>query len=236
MFNSILLSKKIEEKVCRGKSRKYYRFRPAKFYGGIASADCVGCNLRCIFCWSNDVAREGRIGKFYSGRSVAEKLVSIARKHGFNKVRITGNEPTLCKDHLLDVLDNIPNNLLFILETNGILLGYDESYIAELANYENLHVRVSLKGCDSEEFSKLTGAKPEGFNYQIRALELCVKYGVSCHAALLYDVVDKKKIALLQKRLARIHPALAELEFEPLILYPHVKERLLRSGFGRLIS
>ena len=34
--------------------------------------------------------------------------------------------------------------LLFILETNGILLGSDEGFARELAGYRDIHVRVSL--------------------------------------------------------------------------------------------
>jgi uncharacterized Fe-S cluster-containing radical SAM superfamily protein len=41
--------------VSRGRLRKYYRFRWAGYYGGIATADCVGCCLRCLSCWSWDV-------------------------------------------------------------------------------------------------------------------------------------------------------------------------------------
>jgi len=42
----------IGEIVSSGQKRKYYRFRPAPFYGGIGTADCVGCCLKCLFCWS----------------------------------------------------------------------------------------------------------------------------------------------------------------------------------------
>ena len=109
--------------VCRGDRRKYYRFRPAKFYGGIATADCLGCCLRCLFCWSlPKVIAPGRCGKFYSPAQVAGKLTHIALKKGFHQLRISGNEPTIARDHLIKVLELIPKNRLFILETNGILL------------------------------------------------------------------------------------------------------------------
>ena len=45
-------AEEIKKYVCRGIERKYYRFRYTRHYGGIATADCVGCNLRCFFCWS----------------------------------------------------------------------------------------------------------------------------------------------------------------------------------------
>ena len=51
MFNPIEFSNKIKEQVCKNDSRKYYRFRKTNFYGGCATADCLGCNLRCAYCW-----------------------------------------------------------------------------------------------------------------------------------------------------------------------------------------
>jgi uncharacterized Fe-S cluster-containing radical SAM superfamily protein len=51
-FNPFELGERVSEKVCRGNERMYYRFRGGRFYGGVATADAVGCNLRCVFCWS----------------------------------------------------------------------------------------------------------------------------------------------------------------------------------------
>ncbi|MEM5773079.1 MAG: radical SAM protein [Candidatus Aenigmatarchaeota archaeon] len=231
MYDAIELSKIIErqttEKVEGKTFRKYYRFRPAKFYGGIASADCVGCNLRCVYCWSNDLAREGKIGKFYSPEEVASKLKEIAKKFGFKQARITGNEPTISREHLISVLEEIPKNLTFILETNGILLGADESYVKDLKKFENLYVRISLKGCDEVDFSRLTGAKPEEFKLQLQALEYCLANDIPCHPAILIDLVDKNKISSLKKKLREIDDSLPEkIEFESLIVYPHVSKRL----------
>ncbi len=82
--------------VSRGDHRKYYRFRPEKFYGGIATADCLGCCLRCLFCWSWDnMINAGERGAYFSPDQVVRNLTSIARKKGFQQVRISGNEPTI---------------------------------------------------------------------------------------------------------------------------------------------
>src|SRR4030042_7062961 len=102
--------------VSRGDHRKYYRFRPAPFYGGIATADCVGCFLKCLFCWSwHVIVQPEKIGRFYSPEEVAQNLLSISRKKGFQQVRISGNEPTLHRSHLLQVLQLIPQEIRFIL-------------------------------------------------------------------------------------------------------------------------
>ncbi|MEM1535613.1 MAG: radical SAM protein [Candidatus Pacearchaeota archaeon] len=225
MFDPVELAKATEAFACKNSLRKYYRFRAAAFYGGIATADCVGCNLRCVYCWAYNVVKNaGKIGYFYSPKKVAEKLLSIASRKNFYRIRISGNEPTLSKEHLLQVLELIPERYSFILETNGIMIGYDKEYARQLAAFPNLHVRVSLKGTTPEEFSKLTGAKPEGFELQLKALEYLTKEKVSCHAALIE--IANQDVAGLKRKLAKIDHSLEEIEIEPLILYPAVKQRL----------
>ena len=229
MYNPVKLSEETKKIVCKNLERKYYRFRSAKFYGGISTADTVGCNLRCLFCWAwNVVTRPDKIGKFYSPKEVVEKLVSIARKKNYRQIRISGNEPTICKKHLLTVLKLIPNEFLFILETNGILIGYDESYARDLSKFKNLHVRVCLKGSNPEEFSKLTGAIPEAFGYQIKAIENLEKNKINYHPAIMTFTNDNSYII---DRLEKINQSLpSELEFESIIKYPGVVERLKKAG------
>ena len=171
MYDPFELSEKIEKIVVQNNLKRYYRFRPTGFYGGIATADTVGCNLRCKFCWSsNSVWNPKDTGEFYSSEDVADTLQSIAEKKGYHQVRISGGEPTIGKHHLLGILETIKPTYLFILETNGIVLGYDKKYVEDLSVFENLHVRVCLKGADSEEFTLFTGAET-GFQYQLKALQ-----------------------------------------------------------------
>ena len=96
-------------------------------------------------------------GKCYTPEEVAERLVSLAKRRRLGQLRISGNEPTICREHLIRVLELIPKDYLFILETNGILIGGDETYAEELSRFPHLHVRVSIKGTCEEEFSSLTG-------------------------------------------------------------------------------
>jgi uncharacterized Fe-S cluster-containing radical SAM superfamily protein len=101
MYDPLELSRQTAKIVCRGTARKYYRFRPARFYGGIATADCLGCNLRCAFCWAwEQLHQVQKLGQFYEAKDVAERLAAIARKKGFYQVRLSGNEPTLGMTHL----------------------------------------------------------------------------------------------------------------------------------------
>lgn len=223
MYDPIELSKKTENIVSNGNLKKYYRFRPTGFYGGIATADTVGCNLRCKFCWSgNSVWNSKNTGKFYSSEQVANQLQVIAQQKGYRQLRVSGGEPTIGREHLIKLLKNINDNYLFILETNGILLGFDKAYVDELSAFKNLHIRVCLKGSDSQEFSMLTGAK-FGFEYQIMALENLRDKKMSFNIAIVTVKKDKKQFLdkLFEMGLGKIM-----IEDEEITLYPLVKKRL----------
>ena len=227
MLDPIKLAEVTRGQVCEDGMRKYYRFRPSRFYGGISTADCVGCCLRCVFCWAWKVVSSPLDhGKFWRAEDVAKKLMVIAEKKRLRQMRISGNEPTIGWEHLIDVLDLIDDKYLFILETNGILIGENEDRARDLSKYRNLHVRVSLKGTCREEFSRLTGALPEGFDLQVRALENLIRHRVNCHPACMTSFSPPDNIKALRQRLRSIRTFFEDFETEEIILYPHVEERL----------
>jgi uncharacterized Fe-S cluster-containing radical SAM superfamily protein len=228
MYNPIELSKKTENIVTQSNLKKYYRFRPTRFYGGISTADTVGCNLRCKFCWSsNSVWNAKNVGEFYSPEQVAQKLQDIAQKKGYQQLRVSGGEPTIGRKHLITLLENIEPNYLFILETNGILLGADEIYAEELSKFKNLHVRVCLKGSSSEEFTMLTGAEKNGFEIQLKALENLRNHKMSFNIAVVSGKKDRKKLfdKLVEMSLGNIM-----VEEEEIKLYPLVRKKLQAEG------
>ncbi len=216
MVDPFKLSLIVENQVCKLNLKKYYRFRKARFYGGCATADCLGCNLRCVYCWSQKkVWNPQHFGKFYSTKSVSDKLI----KMGLQIVRVSGGEPTIGKVHLLELLEYIPNDVLFILETNGMLL--NEEYIKELSTFENLYVRVSLKGVENQTFERNTGVDGTLFQHQLSAFCLLKKYGIRHGAAILYNLYTEDQINNL---------GFPNLEYEPLILYPFIETGLRKKG------
>jgi uncharacterized Fe-S cluster-containing radical SAM superfamily protein len=223
MYDPIQLSKKIENLVLKKNLKKYYRFRSTCFYNGIATADTVGCNLRCVFCWSDkSVWNVKNIGKFYTPNSVAEKLQKIANDYKYRQLRISGGEPTIGKNHLLELLELIEKKYLFILETNGILLGYSKSYVEDLSKFNNLHVRVCLKGSDLKEFRLFTNAN-RGFNFQLNAIKYLNEEKISFNIAIVSNRNNKKD---LYKMLSKLCEENIFIEEEDIKLYPKVKERL----------
>ncbi|MGB9714413.1 MAG: molybdenum cofactor biosynthesis protein MoaA, partial [Candidatus Bathyarchaeales archaeon] len=100
-----------------------------------------------------------------------------------------------------------------------------------------VHVRVSLKGCSEEEFAMLTGAKPEGFALQLKALQKLIAEKVSCHPSVMTSFSSEESLRGLIKRLKQISVDFDDkLEIEELILYPHVVEKLKRYGLRYYVA
>ncbi len=79
MFNPLDLAELTRDVVCKNNQRKYYRFRASRFYGGIATADCVGLlpEMRLLLVMEHNCKRGLRSLPLFE--EVAEKLISIAK-------------------------------------------------------------------------------------------------------------------------------------------------------------
>ncbi len=207
--------------VCRKiggvEERKYTSFYVAGVYRGIVTGCVVGCNLRCFFCWS-PISRDFPefYGKYYSPEKAVNEMAKLARKSGVRKARLSCGEPTICWSHLLGVLELIeesPYFDLFILETNGIVLGLNPGLISELKKFSKLYVRVSIKGGTSEGFEFRTGAQGNALNLQFSAVKALAKSNIRFHVAAMTDsrVMSKREKNMLIEKLRGIEPTLAFL-------------------------
>jgi len=236
-FDPLELAKLTEQIVCDGNRRKYTKFSCPRMYGGIATGYACGCCLRCIFCWvhwSRDFPQKH--GRFKSPGEVFDELSQMARRKRVDQLRISGAEPTLGKSHLLSLLELVERSRfrLFILETNGILIGADSGYARKIARFEKVHTRVALKAGTPEAFTRKTGAKPEFFELPFQGIENLLNAGVSCHvAAMSADsrfMTEQERKSLFE-RLEAIHPALVRnLEEEIVAPYPAARDRLRHAG------
>lgn len=231
-FDPLERSEEIEKLVTSDSRRLYYRFRPAPYYGGIATADAVGCSFLCAYCWNykRNLYPE-RFREFYSAQQVASKLLAIAKKKSLRLFRISGAEPLLGEktfEHLIEVLrlifQNKPHSS-FILETNGFFLGYRPHLSETLKSFPNLMVRICLKGTDEESFEKITGAKKDFFRYPIIALRELLKSEVEAWPALMGDIFSRGEIDRF-KKLLKAQGIHADLELEFLERYPFVLDNL----------
>ena len=233
-YDPVDLAAATEKVVVAGNKRKYVQLgRPLRFYGGTSSATEVGCNLRCKFCFSDKpVWKPKTTGQFFTPKEVFDGLTKTARKHGYRLISASASEGTLGRKHLFELLDLVEESeYTYILETNGMTLGDDKSFSEQLARYRNLHVRVSIKGTNPEEFHKLTGARPSAYHLPFKALKYLIDAGVSCNACVSISFSTLDGIASVKEQLFKLWPGLLKsLELEKIKKFPKVKGRLEASG------
>ena len=248
-FDPLELEKETEKIVTRkgreGLERKYVGLYSAPVYGGIATGYAAGCCLRCIYCWTN-WSRDypEKFGKFYSPIEVAQRLFKAAESGitspgwerfsalKVKKLRLSGCEPTIGKEHLLLVLEYVESSKypLFVLETNGILLGADRNYVEKLAKFKKLYVRVSFKAATPEGFTQRTGALGDYYQLPFKALQYLLDEGIDARAAAMTDprVMPEAERDILIEKLREIDSRIvpAELEEEQIDAYDTTVKRL----------
>ncbi|HRR42381.1 MAG TPA: radical SAM protein, partial [Syntrophales bacterium] len=226
-------AKDIESIVMQGTKRSYYRVRFAERFDCPVTVDSVGCCLSCAFCWNSSRNTEMKPGKFYEPEEIATKAVEIATKENMWRFRVSGCETILGKastDHFCKFMDSIlaregGKNAVFLLETNGIMLGHSKELVHKLSKYkDHLAVRVSIKGEDPQQFEKLSGAKAQNFEYQKLALDYCYELGIPSLPAIMSTFMDLAKVS----NYLRIHPD--DIDQEKLKFYPSTKKTLIERG------
>lgn len=252
-FDPLELARETEKMVTRkgpeGLERKYTDFYSVPVYGGIATGYAAGCCLRCIYCWSN-WSRDfpDKFGRFYSPKEASLKLFKAAEEGivyseywrktipKVNKLRLSGCEPTLGKEHLLSVLDHVRSSKysLFILETNGILFGADKDYVKHVAEFAaQIYVRVSFKAATPEGFTQRTGAIGAFYELPFKALKYLLDEGVYARAAAMTDskIMPNVERKILIEKLSEIDRQYGrgELEEEVIDAYDTTYDRLKAS-------
>lgn len=152
-----------------------------------------GCNLRCKFCWSESIYKSEKIKKTplevvndlrckLSQLNSDKWILQNARTKPdrIKCIRITGHEPTLQWNHLLEFLKILNTQEEFSgfrinIQTNGIEAGKPDPQLdlSGLREFGNLHLRVeiSFKGVNPEQFHWLADRPSSLFDYQCQGFE-----------------------------------------------------------------
>jgi uncharacterized Fe-S cluster-containing radical SAM superfamily protein len=234
-FDPFKRAKEVESLVMKNFERKYYRFRYARYYGGIVTADAVGCCFLCAYCWNyfRNLSPE-KFGEFYSPEKASEKILEIMRKKGVDRVRVSGAEPILGEksfEHFCKLIEKIfedKPSTEFILETNGLILGLNEKFCKKLSEYP-IFVRISIKGWDEKIFEKISGAEGKFFIYPLKAIKNLQDYGVKAWPAVMEEIFGHDGLKILEKKLREIGIE-GDAEIEYLEKYPFVLQNLEKRG------
>ena len=227
-FDPIKRAEKTENVVMQENRRKYYRFRASRHYGGIVTADAVGCPFLCAYCW-NYVRNEdpAGFGEYFTPEDVVKNLSAIARRKKFRLYRISGAEPVLGTASFSHLLRVIPVGR-FIIETNGVVLGARPDLARQLAGL-NISVRISLKGWDGESFERISGARREFYRYPLVALRTLLDAGVDAWPAVMGDLFGSEGARCVAAQLEEMDIR-TRIETEYLERYPNVISVMRRRG------
>jgi len=240
-YDPVRLAERVEQEVSKptpeGPARKYWRFRHSHHYGGNAAGDVVGCNLRCAYCWAWPFAHRTGPGRFYTPGEAARL---IAAQGPYRVARLTGGEPTIAWGHTRELaLILARSGRLFVLETNGILIGAGTIEPRDIPR--EILVRISIKAPTPQSFHKITLATPQSWHLPLKAAEKLLEHGWTPGKNLRISIALipglRHEYPTLLEKLEQINPKLLEtLEPEPIKPYKHVLPLLEKRGLKHLFK
>jgi pyruvate-formate lyase-activating enzyme len=191
-----------------------------------------GCNFRCKGCFS--IARDP-VGK----PMTVEQLITLVRNSAreyygdtpLEEVVITGGEPTLDRQYLLDLISQLKEFVGgIVLDTNGYLL--DDAYLVELLEAGLTEVMFDLKAWDEKLHEWYTGYSNRRILENIRNAYGKVKIVVN--TVFIPGIVDEREIESIARFLSeidtnseidyRINRFRAELSYEKIARNPYPEE------------
>ncbi len=111
------------------------------------------CNLRCVYCMPEDMTFRPNAEMMQDDEVLT--LVNLFANLGFDKIRLTGGEPTV-RLHVVDLVRGIahtPGIRSLSMTTNGVLL---KKLARPLAEAGLQRINVSLDTLNPEKFRRLT--------------------------------------------------------------------------------
>lgn len=186
---------------------------------GYIEAACFahGCILRCPTCQNWEITYSSR-GNPLSPREAAEIMTSTRRLYGVDRMAISGGEPTLNREWLIEYFRQLrrlnPDEKARIhLDTNAVLL--TEDYIDELVEAGMTDIGIDVKGCYLETFMRITGIQDPELARKLHETEWrALKYALDRYGEELFIGVGipYNEAFLSHEELAEIGERIASLD------------------------
>lgn len=200
------------------------------------------CNLRCVYCMPEDMTFRPNPELMQDHELL--QLVHLFAGLGFDKIRLTGGEPTV-RQHIVELVEGIthtPGIQHVSMTTNGVLLG---RLAAPLAKAGLQRVNISLDTLDPQKFHRLTRwGKIEDVWDGIRATEEAGLAPIKLNAVIVQgyneaDVVDLARLTLenpWQVRFIEMMPfaGVTDLQTSQVVTAEQVQARI-EAGLGALL-
>ncbi len=199
------------------------------------------CNLRCVYCMPADMVFQQQSHLLSDEELI--RLVRIATRVGFDRVRLTGGEPTV-RPNLVDIVGGIaalPGIQEIAMTTNALKL---EKLAEPLARAGLKRVNISIDTLDAERFFKITRfGKLEQVWRGILAAERAGLRPIKLNAVIVRgynedDIVDLARLTLdhdWDMRFIEVMPlgSIADFQIDSVVPVDEMKMRI-ESALGPL--
>ena len=199
------------------------------------------CNFRCVYCMPAEMGFAPP--SYLMQDNELLRLVRIATTVGFDRVRLTGGEPTVRRNliELVAGIANIPGIKEIAMTTNAVKL---EQLAAPLAQAGLKRVNISIDTLDAERFHKMTRlGKIEKVWRGILAAERAGLNPIKLNAVVVRgynedDIIDLAKLTLdhdWDMRFIEVMPLgrIADFQVDSVVPVAEMKLRI-ESALGKL--
>jgi len=199
------------------------------------------CNLRCVYCMPADIKFAPLPHLLQDDELI--RLVRIATTVGFDRVRLTGGEPTVHPNLVQIVGDiaNIPGIQEIAMTTNALKL---EKLAQPLARAGLNRVNISIDSLDAERFHKITRlGKIDEVWHGIAAAERAGLTPIKLNAVIVRgynegDMVDLARLTIdraWDMRFIELMPlgSIADFQIDAVVPVAEMKSRI-ENIFGKL--
>jgi uncharacterized Fe-S cluster-containing radical SAM superfamily protein len=221
-------------------------------YNKLLSAQIGLCNFHCWYCYVPEAVLRGSGAQYLTPQDLVDQFLKIrcARESKSSVLRISGGEPFLAPDLVLDCLEYLErigldkevflwsetNLSPFLSEEPGgpvlaqIWLQQRGSRLEDLASFRNFALHPCLHGTNPSDFHQTTLAQAEFFDRLVEAFATLVRSRIAIYPTISSNASPSDNLDSLFSKLKAIHPnlplrfALVTYDFA----YPPVNERLTR--------
>lgn len=167
------------------------------------------CNLKCRICNSS---YSSMFGKLHSSSEYLDYLKQylIDNLSTIKSLSISGGEPFLYKEFLLEILDIIKdNNVSLIINTNGTI--FDKDILEAMFKLDNVLFIVSIDGYNSNEVTRCGSPNISKIisNYNLFS-KFCTKSG---HTIQINTVISSLNISILADEIESLIGKLNRVDF-----------------------
>ena len=206
-------------------------------YSKVFTIQLSGCDFDCNYCYvpkQINIANP-ELGKYFSAKEIVSHFLSAKEnsKEPMNVIRISGGNPTIIPEIIVDVYNEIKKQNLDVylwIDSNLSTPKYLEKSkekLKNILNQKNVGVVGCFKGVCKEDFSLLTGAESEYYQKQFETAKWFLERGTDFYVylpALVYKNNIEEKLTIFVERLREIDKnLLLRVEVLEIIDYPGAK-------------